>query len=75
MAKFEDLLKIMRDVFEVDASREARLLVEEQVIEGPKLKQTLNLFGVSQGQVFYVEFFDTELNQWPTQNLKEREAR
>ena len=53
MATFEKLLEIMRQAFEEEepelAAVPARLLIEEQIIDGDKLKVTLGTYGISLG--------------------------
>jgi hypothetical protein len=49
-------------------SKRGRLWIEDLVINGAKLEESLEEFGISVGQVVYVEYA-TSSNQWPTDNL------
>ena len=49
---------------------QARILIEEHVIEGSKINQTLDEFGISKGQLVYIEFFNKQQNKWPTDLIK-----
>ena len=76
-ATFALLLEMMTNCFaEEDPSIsgvEGRLLIEEHVIEGAKLNQTLDEFGISKGQIIYVEYFDQENKRWPTDSVKRKQ--
>lgn len=61
---FEDLLKIISVTYKENAKR-GRLWIEDQVISGAKLEENLEDFGMSMGQVVYVEYSNAN-NQWPT---------
>jgi hypothetical protein len=47
--------------------KRGRLWIEDQIISGAKLEETLEEFGISMGQVVYVEYSNNS-NQWPTDN-------
>ena len=47
--------------------KRGRIWIEDQIISGPKLEDSLENFGVSIGQVLYVEYASAS-NQWPTDN-------
>jgi hypothetical protein len=64
---FEELLKVMSVKLQ-DSPKRGRLHLEDQVISGAKLWETLEEFGISKGQVIYVEYA-TSSNQWPTDNV------
>lgn len=65
-ATFEEVLKQMSTSLGENSKR-GRLWIEDQVISGAKLEETLEEFGISVGQVVYVEYA-TNSNQWPTDN-------
>lgn len=48
-------------------SKRGRLWIEDQIISGAKLEETLEEYGISIGQVIYVEYSNNS-NQWPTEN-------
>ena len=50
--------------------KKVRMLIEEQIISGLKLEETLEEFGISVGQVIYVEFYDEVADIWPTDKQK-----
>lgn len=47
-------------------SKRGRLWIEDQIISGAKLEETLEEYGISIGQVIYVEYSNNS-NQWPTE--------
>lgn len=47
-------------------------MVENQVISGLKLKQTIEDHGIQTGQIIYIEFLQAN-NTWPTDNQKNKE--
>jgi uncharacterized UBP type Zn finger protein len=49
-------------------SKRGRLWIEDQIISGAKLEETLEEYGISIGQVIYVEYSNNS-NQWPTENM------
>lgn len=61
---FEELLKIITTTFKENPKR-GRLWIEDQVISGAKLEESLEDFGISIGQVIYAEYANQN-NQWPT---------
>lgn len=64
---FEDILKEVSAAFAENFKR-GRLWVEDQVISGAKLEVTLEEYGISQGQLIYVEYANLN-NQWPTDKV------
>lgn len=62
---FEEVLKQMSGMVNENSKR-GRLWIEDQVISGAKLQETLDEYGISAGQVVYVEYA-TSANQWPTE--------
>ncbi len=66
------VLKYMCQFFKENNLKKARLLVENQVLNGLKLKQTVEDAGIKSGQVVYVEFLQPN-NTWPTDNFSEKE--
>lgn len=48
--------------------KRGRIWVEDQIISGAKLEETLEEYGTSVGQVLYAEYANTS-NQWPTDNI------
>ncbi|TNV87076.1 hypothetical protein FGO68_gene9179 [Halteria grandinella] len=64
---FEEVLRIMSAKLQENSKR-GRLWIEDQVINGVKLAETLEEFGISAGQVIYAEYA-TNSNQWPTDSL------
>lgn len=65
-ATFEDLLRQMSYTLGENHKR-GRLWIDDQIISGAKLEETLEEFGVSIGQVIYTEYANAS-NQWPTDN-------
>ena len=61
---FEEVLREISLVFKENLKR-GRLWIEDQVISGAKLEMSLEEFGISMGQVVYVEYSNMN-NQWPT---------
>jgi hypothetical protein len=61
---FEELLKTISQTFKENPKR-GRLWIEDQIISGAKLEESLEDFGISIGQVVYAEF-SNQNNQWPT---------
>lgn len=61
---FEEVLRDISITFKENHKR-GRLWIEDQVISGAKLEMTLEEFGISIGQVVYVEYSNNN-NQWPT---------
>ena len=47
--------------------KRGRIWIDDQIISGAKLEETLEEFGVSLGQVLYTEYANAS-NQWPTDN-------
>ncbi len=66
------VLKYMCQFFKENNLKKARLLIENQVLNGLKLKQTIEDAGIKSGQVVYVEFLQPN-NTWPTDNFSEKE--
>ena len=64
---FEELLQIVSEEYKENSKR-GRLWIEENVIAGAKLEETLEDFGISIGQVVYVEYSNAQ-NQWPSDKL------
>jgi hypothetical protein len=52
---FEDVLKEISVTFKENSKR-GRLWIEDHIISGAKLEITLEEFGISMGQVIYVEY-------------------
>lgn len=48
--------------------KRGRIWVEDQIISGAKLEETLEEYGTSVGQVLYAEYANTS-NQWATDNF------
>ena len=67
------LLKHFCEVFDEQyiASKKGRLHLENQVISGLKLNQTLEELSCHNGTVIYVEYLEQN-NTWPTDNLKNK---
>lgn len=65
-ATFEEVLKQISNICKENVKR-GRLWIEDQVISGAKLEETLEEFGISMGQVIYAEYANAN-NQWPTDN-------
>jgi hypothetical protein len=55
---FEEAIKEISVTFKENHKR-ARLWIEDQVISGAKLEMTLEEFGISMGQLIYVEYSNT----------------
>ena len=68
-ATFEQVLRLMSTALG-ESSKRGRLWIEDQVISGAKLEESLEDFGISMGQVVYVEYANNS-NQWPTDNSLE----
>ena len=66
------VLRYMCQFFKETNLKKARLLVENQVLNGLKLKQTGEDAGIKSGQVVFVEFLQPN-NTWPTDNFNEKE--
>lgn len=52
---FEEIIKVISTTFKENSKR-GRLWIEDQVISGTKLEETLEEFGISIGQVIYIEY-------------------
>ena len=63
------VLQIAANTFSQNIKR-GRLLIEDQVVGGTLLYQTLEEFGLRQGQLIYAEFSNSS-NEFPTDLLKE----
>jgi hypothetical protein len=61
---FEEVLRIISTTFKENSKR-GRLWIEDQIISGAKLEETLEDFGISIGQVIYAEFANNN-NIWPS---------
>ena len=61
---FDELLKLISNTFKENPKR-GRLWIEDQIISGAKLEETLEDFGISVGQVVYAEYAN-QSNIWPT---------
>ena len=68
-ASFDILLRHFTEVFGQPNPKKGRLLVQEQVIGGLKLVETLDEFGLQNGQLIWVEFLQSN-NTWPTDVYK-----
>ncbi len=55
-----------------ESQKRGRLWIEDQVISGAKLEETLEDYGISIGQVVYVEFSNAN-NQWPSDKVTDME--
>ena len=66
-ATFEEILRQMSATLGENYKR-GRIWVEDQIISGAKLEETLEEYGASVGQVLYAEYANTS-NQWPTDNF------
>jgi ubiquitin C-terminal hydrolase len=55
----------MSDFYQQPNSKKARLLIDDQVVSGLKLNQSLEEFGLISGQLIYIEFLEPN-NTWPT---------
>ena len=64
---FEEILRTMSAQLNENSKR-GRLWIEDQIISGAKLEETLEEYGISIGQVIYVEYSNNS-NQWPTETL------
>ena len=62
---FDTLLKHFAEVFNNQNPKKARLLIEEQVLSGLKLADTIEEFGLKDGQIIFIEFLESN-NIWPT---------
>lgn len=65
------MLKHFAQIFEEPNYKKGRLLINDQIISGIKLTQTLEECGIQTGQLIYVEFLLPN-NSWPTDNLKNK---
>jgi hypothetical protein len=63
---FEDILRTMSLKLNENPKR-GRLWIEDQIISGAKLDETLEEYGVSMGQKVYIEYSNNS-NQWPSEN-------
>ncbi|CDW76980.1 ubiquitin carboxyl-terminal hydrolase 15 [Stylonychia lemnae] len=64
---FEEVLREISVTYKENFKR-GRLWIEDQVISGAKLETTLEEFGITMGQLIYVEYSNNN-NQWPTDKL------
>lgn len=62
---FDAVMKHLTEFYEMPNSKKARLLIDDQVISGLKLAQTLEEFGLLTGQIIYIEFL-LQNNTWPS---------
>jgi hypothetical protein len=67
----ELMLKHFSQIFEEPNYKKGRLLIDDQIVSGIKLTQTLEEYGIQTGQLLYVEFLLPN-NSWPTDNLKNK---
>ena len=58
-------MKYLTEFYEMPNSKKARLLIDDQVVSGLKLTQSLEEFGLMTGQLIYIEFLETN-NTWPS---------
>lgn len=65
-ATFEEVLRNISATLKENPKR-GRLWIEDQIISGAKLEESLEEFGISMGQVIYAEYANAN-NQWPTDN-------
>ena len=70
---FGELLMIISTKYKENSKR-GRLWIEEEVISGMKLEETLEQFGISMGQVLYVEYSNAN-NQWPSDKFSEEKKK
>lgn len=66
----EQVLTIAATTFQNNIKR-GRLLIEDQVVYGTTLYQTLEEFGLRQGQLVYAEFSNSS-NEFPTDLVREK---
>ena len=70
-ATFDMVLKHLTEFFEYKNSKKGRLLIEDAIISGLKLTQTLEELDIKNGQVIYVEFLQSN-NTWPTDEHRDK---
>ena len=73
-ATLDVILKYFTEFFKETNPKKARLIIDNQVISGLRLTQTLEEYPIKHGQVVYIEFLQPN-NTWPTDNLKEKERK
>lgn len=65
---FEEVLRDISQTLNENPKR-GRLWIEDQIISGAKLEESLENYGISMGQVVYAEYATAASNLWPSDNL------